>query len=431
VNHGKAITISRRPPATFGSPPSSPFRGRILVLIALACAAANLRIAVTALSPLVTWIGADLHFGVAVVGVFGALAPAFFAVFGIITPRIMRVIGAEATAVASMGLMAVGEAARAFASSTEALLLLTAVALIGTALANVCIPPLIKKYFPDRIGALSTIQLVALHAGALIPPLVAVPLAEAAGWRAAIGLWAGVAAAAAVLWITVLVLGGRRQQWPVAYGASSEPGLQRPVWRIPRAWYLALLYGMGSWHAFIFFTWLPTLLIDAGAAPALGGAMVSLIIGVSMVFSLILPTLALRMHSTFPLIVVSSAALVVGYAGLATAPAVAPVLWTLLLGIGGTVFPMSLMMINTNARTATGAAALSGFVQGIGCTVALFGPLLFGIVHAQTGTWAASYILVAGSSILVILAAGWKVRHNQAIEDTATPAQARRSVNAT
>lgn len=135
---------SARPDTT--APTGAPvLRGRLLALAAITCAALNLRLVVTSLSPLLTTIGADFGFTTAVVGLFGALPLVAFALFGLATPAVMRRLGAEATAVLSMLLAAVGQLARAFAPDTGTLLLLTAVALTGAALGNVVVPPLIDR----------------------------------------------------------------------------------------------------------------------------------------------------------------------------------------------------------------------------------------------------------------------------------------------
>ncbi|MEU3310572.1 MFS transporter, partial [Nocardiopsis sp. NPDC006832] len=140
-------------------------RGRVLALVAIVCAALNLRLVVTSLSPLLTTVGGELGFTATVVGVFGTLPLVAFAIFGLVTPAIMRRLGAEATATLSMLLTGIGQVLRAFAPDTGALLALTGIALTGAALGNVVLPPLIKQYFPDRIAALSTVQMVAIHLG--------------------------------------------------------------------------------------------------------------------------------------------------------------------------------------------------------------------------------------------------------------------------
>ncbi|MGW5874956.1 MFS transporter [Nocardiopsis terrae] len=392
-------------------------RGRVLALVAIVCAALNLRLVVTSLSPLLTTVGAEFGFAATVVGVFGTLPLIAFAVFGLVTPAIMRRLGPEATAALSMLLAGAGQVLRAFAPDTGTLLLLTGVALTGAALGNVVLPPLIKQYFPDRLAALSTVQMVAIHIGALFPPLVAVPLAEVAGWRVALGAWSLLALAAAVLW--TFQWAGSGSTAPRAPAApSGGAALARPIWRVGMAWRMALLFGMVTWNVFTLFTWLPALLTDAGHSAAMAGSMVSLMVGTSLLFGLVAPTVTLRAANTFPIVALGLGGYAVGYLGVALAPQFVPV-WALFLGLGTSLFVVTMTMINARSATSQGAAALSGFVQGAGSGIALGGPLLFGLLGELTGGWTASYALIAGGSLLVAFVVAYVERTPWTIEAAA------------
>ncbi|MGW9558165.1 MFS transporter [Nocardiopsis sp. NPDC055551] len=391
-------------------------RGRVLALVAIVCAALNLRLVVTSLSPLLTTVGGELGFTATVVGVFGTLPLVAFAIFGLVTPAIMRRLGAEATATLSMLLTGIGQVLRAFAPDTGALLALTGIALTGAALGNVVLPPLIKQYFPDRIAALSTVQMVAIHLGALFPPLVAVPLAEVAGWRVALGAWSGIALVAALLWAVQWRRGG-----PVASPTTTmgdDRPLARPIPRVGMAWRMALLFGMVTWNVFTLFTWLPALLSDAGHGPAAAGSMVSLMVGTSLLFGLVAPAATLRTADTFPIVALGLSGYGIGYLGVALAPGLA-VVWVLFLGLGTSLFVVTMTMINARSSTARGAAALSGFVQGAGSGIALGGPLLFGLLSELTGGWTASYVLVAGGSLVVAAVVAYVERTPWTIEAAA------------
>ncbi|WP_460763360.1 MFS transporter [Nocardiopsis oceani] len=389
-------------------------RGRILALVAIVCAALNLRLVVTSLSPLLTTVGEAFGFAATVVGVFGTLPLVAFAVFGLVTPAIMRRLGPEATAALSMFLTAVGQFLRAFAPDTGTLLVLTGVALTGAALGNVVLPPLIKQYFPDRLAALSTVQMVAIHVGALFPPLVAVPLAEAAGWRVALGSWFLIALAAAVLW----TIQWRSPGAPRAALPKGGAALARPIWRVGMAWRMALLFGMVTWNVFTMFTWLPALLSDAGHSPAMAGSMVSLMVGASLLFGLVAPAVTLRAANTFPIVALGLVGYSVGYLGVAVAPQLAP-LWVFFLGLGTSLFVVTMTMINARSATPQGAAALSGFVQGAGSGIALGGPFLFGLFGELTGGWTLSYVVVAGGSLLVAFVVAYVERTPWTIEAAA------------
>ncbi|RAC13232.1 MFS transporter, partial [Burkholderia multivorans] len=74
-----------------------------------------------------------------------------------------------------------------------------------------------------------------------------------------------------------------------------------------------------------------------------------------------------------------------------------PVLWTVLLGIGISTFPLALTLITLRSRGPEASAALSGFVQGGGYLLAATGPLLFGLLVGAGGSLWPAFVLVLAS----------------------------------
>jgi CP family cyanate transporter-like MFS transporter len=397
--------------------------GRRLVLLAIVVSALNLRSAVTSLSPLLHLIGTDLGFGAGTIGVIGSLPPACFALFGAITPIVVRRFGLEATATITMLITTVGLVVRAFADSPAALVALSMVALAGMGIAGVVIPPLVRKYFSDRLALVSSLYLIALHLGALVPPLVAVSLATSAGWRPATALWGSISAVASILWIVVLQHRQRESRGAdvpssLAFLTAVEDVRPRDAWRSPTAWNLAVLFGLTSANVFILFTWLPTIITETGAehAAGFGGGMVAVLIAVSMLIGIFAPTLTIRMRNPMPLVEACVALFAVGYAGIAIAPDTLPVLWVVFLGAGSSLFIIAQTMINTHSRTPAGSAVMSGFVQGMGGAIAVIGSLLFGAVHVWTHSWSEPYAVVA-AALAGIAVTGYLERRHHVIED--------------
>ena len=61
------------------------------------------------------------------------------------------------------------------AGGTGGLLVGSVVALAGMGIGNVVLPPLVKRYFADRVGTVSTLYITVLQLGTILPALVAVP----------------------------------------------------------------------------------------------------------------------------------------------------------------------------------------------------------------------------------------------------------------
>lgn len=414
-------------------------RGWLLALAGITLAAFNLRTAVTSITPLLDVVGREFGFGAAMAGVIGMLPAAAFAAFGAATPAIARRLGLERTVLLAMALAAAGLVLRSLAGGTGLLIGGSLVSLAGMGIGNVVLPPLVKRWFPGRVGALSVVYITALQAGTILAALLAVPLADAFGWRLSMASWTLAAVAAMLPWLVLLRRG--LAQAPVLPSAAAEPGsdassaaaddaipaagataldstpvTRHRVWHTALGWGMALMFGMTSLATYAMFTWMPRIFTEAGASPAFGGAMVALYTGFSLLGGLVVPGLAVRMRNSFPMALGCALAQFAGFYGLWQAPMVAPWLWATLVGIGGCTFPLGLTLINLRTRTPDGSAALSGFTQGLGYTLACLGPLLFGILREASGGFAWPFAMLAASVVVMLLGA-WQACRSRLLED--------------
>ncbi len=387
------------------------------MLAAIIVSASTLRIAVTAFSPLAERIGQDIGYGTAVVGVFGMIPTAMFAFAGVLTPILERRLGLERTALVAMLAVGLGQALRAIVPDTWELLAFSALALAGMGVGNVVIPPLVKRYFSDRVGVLSSLYIVMVQLGTVVPALITVPVANAHGWRVSLGMWAVLGFVAVLPWVGVLRgRHGRDQADRTAVPAEAGEAAGK-VWRSPLAWGMAGMFGMTSLTTYAMFAWLPKIFSDAGASEAFGGTMVGIFSLIGLVAALSAPTVTARIANPFPIVVVCALCFFAAFAGLLIAPMSVPLLWVLLLGLGPSTFPIALTLINLRTRTQAGSAALSGFTQGVGYAVACVGPLLFGVLHSVTGGWGAPFALLC-VAVLVLLVGAWQACKPRVLEDT-------------
>src|SRR5690606_20723431 len=111
---------------------------------------------------------------------------------------------------------------------------------------NILLPAAVKEYFPDRIGLVTAIYASLLAIGATTPPIVASPIADVAGWRVSIGVWAVVAAVAITPWIMLAVRQGRMSQLARLDEELPEapPELVGQLWHSVTAWAIAVTIGV-------------------------------------------------------------------------------------------------------------------------------------------------------------------------------------------
>ncbi len=399
--------------------PRSLWRGRLLALVGVVLVAFSLRSAVAALSPIISEVQADFAVPTWVVGLIGTAPPVCFAVFGIVTPMLERRFGLERLASASMLIVTAALLARALAMDAATLLLATTVLFAAVGVGNVVLPPLIKTYFPDRVGTMTALYSALLAMAAFVPPLVAVPVADAAGWRFSLGMWAILALLAVVPWVTLVVRANvARTQAPAAVDLDAPaPGVLGRLPRLSLAWALAGTFGISAASVYACFAWLPVVLVDvAGVSHAEAGALLSLFGAMGLPWSIIVPILITRWRRVG---VVYAAALIAGLSGVAgmlIAPGTATVLWVVLLGTPQALFPAVLVLIQLRSRTHEGAVALSGFAQSVGYGIAALFPLMFAVVHEATGQWQ-PVLVVFGLLFLATIPTGLVVTRPRTIED--------------
>ena len=390
--------------------------GRTLALLGIVLVAANLRTAVAALSPIVSQISADIPLTATAIGILGMLPPVCFAVFGIFTPVFTRRLGLENVLVLALTAMLIGHLTRGAAGSLTALVIGSVITFAGLGVGNVLLPPLVKKYFPDRVGLITSLYVTVVSLSTLIPPLIAVPVADAAGWRVSLGLWVLPVVFALVPWLTMFVR-HRVQATPGALVEEAEPALLGRIWRSSIAWALAVVFAASSLNAYAMFAWLPQLLIDtAGVTPAQAGTLLSVYAAMGIPCALLIPWLTSRMKNVAILVYLGVAAFLIGDLGLLLAPGTLTWLWVVLAGLGPLFFPLTLVLINLRTRTHAGSVALSGFVQSVGYTLGALGPLSVGLLHEITGAWTAPLLFLIGTA-LAITVAGAVVARPHLLED--------------
>ena len=398
------------------SPPRSLWAGRTLALVGIILVAATLRTAVAALSPIVSEISTDIPLNATAIGVLGMLPPVCFALFGIFTPVYTRRLGLENVLMLALTAMLVGHLARGLAGSLSVLLIGSVVTFAGLGVGNVLLPPLVKKYFPDRIGLVTSLYVTTLALSTLFPPLIAVPVADAAGWRVSLGLWLLPVVFALVPWVTMFV----RHRVQVAPGSvvdEAEPALVGRVWRSSIAWALAVVFAASALNAYAMFAWLPQLLIDtAGVTPAQAGTLLSIYAAMGIPCALLIPWLTARMKNVAVLVYLGVAVFLIGDLGLLLAPGTLTWLWVVMAGCGPLLFPLVLVLINLRTRSHAGSVALSGFVQSVGYTLGALGPLSVALLHEITGAWTAPLIFLICTA-LAISVAGAVIARPHLLED--------------
>jgi MFS transporter, CP family, cyanate transporter len=375
--------------------------GSFLLVLGIVLLAANLRPALTGVAPLIGQIRADTGISNGVAGLLTTLPLLAFGLLSPIAPRVARRFGMERVLLASLLVLVAGILLR-WAGVVAALFLGTVVLGAAIAVANVLLPGLVKREFPEHAGLMTSVYSTSLGISAALAAGMSVPLAQLAGigWRGALAVWALPVLLAGVAWLPQL----SRSDQPADPDARSSPGV-RDLWRSPLAWKVTLFMGLQSLSYYVTLTWLPEILQAEGMGAARAGWMLGLSQAVAIVTMFLSPMIAERRPSQRGVVVVAVGMSGVGALGLLVAGSTASTLWVVLLGLGqGASFSLALTFFALRAPDHGHAAALSGMAQSVGYLLAAGGPFLFGVLRDVTGAWKVPLALLLTVTICLLIA---------------------------
>src|ERR1700722_8326252 len=341
-----------------------------LLVIAVTAAGFNLRTAIANLPPLFPDLQARLHLSSAALSLLAATPVICFGAAAAFAAWLNRRYGEEVVLLAALIVLTAGLLLR---GAAPGIMLFPGTVLAASAIAilNVLLSSMIKRRSPERAGVLIGTYLTALCVGAIIASLLSVPLYHSSGGsvRLALGLWAGPAALATLLWLPQL-----RYRAPRAARAVPSSGLTPAPARI-KAYKYAL-------------AWQRTIFQERGTSAVTAGNLLALMAAGNLVAALTVPVLAHRAPDHRALVVPSMTAMGVGLAGSLWAPLGGDWFWVLVLGIGqGSCLALAIVFMVARAPDPGVAASLSAFAQSAGYLVASAGPLELGLLHSATGSW--------------------------------------------
>ncbi|MGN6169411.1 MAG: CynX/NimT family MFS transporter [Solirubrobacteraceae bacterium] len=362
-----------------------------MLLLGIMLIAANMRASITAVGPLLSDITRAYGLSATEAGLLTAAPVLCFAAFSPYAPRLSRRVGMENALLAAMVALLVGIVVRSLPSAFT-LYLGTVLLAAGVAMANVLLPALVKQHFSARQSTITALYANTMGFVAAIASGLAVPLAEVlpGGWRVSLGAWSVLVVAGMVLWLP--------RTWD-----AQDPGLAQrhtPLpWRSPVAWQVTAYMGLQSFGFYVMIGWLPTFL-RAYHVTARGAGFELLAFQLAaIVATLSMPLIADRRRDHRAPAAAAAACCAAGYVGLLVAPHVS-LLWVVVAGCGtgpSLVFALSFMALR--ARGTGHAAALSAMAQSAGYLIAAVGPFLFGALHAATGGWTLSLIVLLASAV--------------------------------
>jgi CP family cyanate transporter-like MFS transporter len=367
--------------------------GRFLLGASLVLIAFNLRPVFSSASALLPEIRSGLGLSSLGSSILTTLPVVCLGLFSPLAPRLAQRIGTERALLGVIFLLALGTALRGF-SSIPLLFLGTALAGACIAVGNVLLPGVVKRDFPDKAALMTGCYTMALCAGAASAAGFTLPIEHALGGSlgGALAAWALPAFAVGLLWLPQ-VIGTRNQARRSGFRVTG-------LWTDRIAWQVTLFMGLQSALAYCIFGWLVPILRERGLDGVTAGAIVSVSVMVQAAACLVAPHIAVRGRDQRVINVSLCVIAVVALLGLLFAPLWMVWFWAVLQGVGqGGLIAVAMTVIVLRSPDAHVAAHLSGMAQFVGYLLAAVGPLVVGMIHGWTGSfaWCSVLFVLLGS----------------------------------
>ena len=380
-------------------------------LAAIVLVGLNLRPALAAVGPLLDMIQRATGIGDGAASLLTTIPILLMGVGALSARRLQRVTGIAGGVWLGVVLIGFACASRIGAQHAWVLLASACCAGIGIAMVQALLPGFVKTHFATRIGGAMGVYSTSIMGGAVLASVVAPFAAAHWGWLVALAGWALPAALAALAWPLASRDGDAPASGALPASAATSMAHARPS-RSPRAWRLAVFFGIATGAYTLVLAWLPPYYMRLGWSPTAAGGLLGGVTLAEVVAGLTISATIDRLPDRRPALHAAIASLLAGLLVMLAAPQALALPAALLLGAGiGALFPLSLIVTVDHAATPADAASLTGFVQGIGYLVAALFPFAAGIVRQHLADLSPAWVAMACLCVVLFaLAAGFAPR---------------------
>lgn len=372
-------------------------RPAVWLMVSVIVLALNLRPSMAAIGPLLSAIRGDIALSFSLASLLTMLPVMAMGLAMFFGMRISQRLGEYRTVVLSLLIIGLASASRLFLDSAVELILSAVLAGIGIALIQVLMPALIKSRFSANVSLFMGLYVTSIMGGAAIAasfaPLVVL---QTGSWRIGLAIWAALALLALLLWY------GQRSTMPATPQTSQR---KESFFGNPRAWLLAIFFGLGTASYTCVLAWLAPYYVEKGWSEQSAGLLLGFLTAMEVLSGLLTPAIANRSRDKRLVLVVLLTLIMAGFCGLILSPQHLSLLWPCLLGLGiGGLFPMSLIVSLDHLENPQRAGALTAFVQGVGYLIAGLSPLIAGMIRDQSGSFeGAWWSLTAVMAVMIVM----------------------------
>ncbi|MFD2189596.1 CynX/NimT family MFS transporter [Pistricoccus aurantiacus] len=373
------------------------FIGGLALLVALGL---NLRPLLAAASPLMEDIRQATGLGYSVLAWLITLPFLCMGAVALASGRLRALLGERRGIALSLAAIAVACGLRQLNGEGTTLLATALLGGAGIALIQALVPGLVKQRFGRHMPLAMGIYSASLMSGGGLSSWLSPWITEVSGsWQRGIGIW----------WIPAIVT---LLSWLWFSRHQSRPSSNAPIssgqkyWRWPRAWLLAIYFGIINAGYTSVVAWLPVYYRELGWSAQSSGGLLAWMTLFQVLAALLMPALAQRQRipDRRGLLVFALLAQLVGYLGFILLPTVGTFFWVAISGFGlGACFGLGLILALDHLPDPFEAGKLAAFMQGFGFMINALSPWISGGLREATGNFLAAWILLSVGVVAMML----------------------------
>ena len=375
-----------------------------LIVTLLILIGANLRTALTAVPPLLSNISTTFNLPDWFLGSLTTIPLLCFAIVSPFVSRLVHRFGMLPLIAAALVVLGIGSFLRIY--SFTALLLGTLLIGCSIAILNVLSPAVVAKYFPRKIGLMTSAYTLSMTIFSALAAGMSAPVSSVIKWQSTLQ-WLTIFP---ILTLIVMLINRQVQRHnppKQLKRSSSTTHHTKSVWRQPLAWAMTIFMGLQSLLCYTILTWVPSIFIAHGMSQNTASLLLGLLQLSSLPMAYLIPNLAGRREKQAPLMWMIFGLFVLGLGCLmiqSTSLIIAIVACVLLGFATNAAFSMAMILFSLKTSNPYETSAVSGMAQSIGYLAASVGPMMAGFLHSQFNSWT---VALAVLIVIVVIMTGF------------------------
>jgi CP family cyanate transporter-like MFS transporter len=371
----------------------------LLTCVALLWLAGNgMRMTILAVPPLIPLIHDDFHMSETEVGILAGLPVALFACAAVPGSLLIARFGALATAIAGLLITALGSVLRGAAPNVLALYAATIVTGFGVAVMHPSMPPLARRWMPDRIGFATAVYANGLLIGEILPVWLMLPVIlplVGGSWRLGLVAWA----VPCVIFAAIILAAAPREV--ASKSGAPVPTRWWPQWNSSLMWRLGLMLGGVNSAYFTSNHFLPDYLNALGRGDLIGPALVALNVG-QLPGSILLLWLAGRLEREAATYMVFGSLTLLGALGIILGNGGIIVAAAGLVGFASASVLILILALPAMLSQREDVPRMAAGIFTISYSCAVIVPIASGVAWDVTGVPAVAFVPIALGALLII-----------------------------